>query len=129
MILAKTTEALAKTQSTTGPTDKPAVPASAKPQPTTQTDTSKKALEADAEKKKQEEDAKAKTAAEAKAKEDAAAKEKQEQDKKAQESPSTLLAELNTKMAKLITLQAQTTTNTYENVMATKGLNKNLYKA
>jgi hypothetical protein len=29
----------------------------------------------------------------------------------------------------LIKLQAQTTTNTYENVMATKGLNKNLYKA
>ena len=127
--LAKTTGALEKTQSTTAPTDKSAVPASAKPQPTTQTDTGKKALEADAEKKKQEEDAKAKTDAEAKAKEDAAAKEKQEQDKKAQESPSTLLAELNTKMAKLITLQAQTTTNTYENVMATKGLNKNLYKA
>jgi colicin import membrane protein len=119
----------AKPQPTTAPTDKPAVPASAKPQPTTQTDAGKKALEADAEKKKQEADAKAKTDAEAKAKEEAAAKEKQEQDKKSQESPSTLLAELNTKMAQLIKLQAQTTTNTYENVMATKGLNKNLYKA
>ena len=53
---------------------------------------------------------------------------KQEQDKKAQESPSTLLAELNTKMAQLIKLQAQTTTNTYEAVMATKGLNKNGFK-
>ena len=67
--------------------------------------------------------------AETKAKEEAAAKEKEEQSKKSQESPSTLLAELNTKMAQLIKLQAQTTTNTYENVMATKGLNKNLYKA
>jgi colicin import membrane protein len=125
-------EALAKSQTTTASPDLTKTVgalASTQPKPTTQTDASKKALEADAEKKKQEEDAKAKTDAEAKAKEDAAAKEKQEQDKKAQESPSTLLAELNTKMAKLITLQAQTTTNTYENVMATKGLNKNLYKA
>jgi hypothetical protein len=127
--LTKTVGALASTQPTAASTDKPAVPASAKPQPTTQTDASKKALEADAEKKKQEEEAKAKADAEAKAKEDAAAKEKQEQDKKAQESPSVLLAELNTKMAQMIKLQAQTTTNTYENVMATKGLNKNLYKA
>jgi hypothetical protein len=119
----------AKPQPTTAPTDKPAVPASAKPQPTTQTDAGKKALEADAEKKKQEAEAKAKADAEAKAKEDAVAKEKQEQDKKSQESPSVLLAELNTKMAQMIKLQAQTTTNTYEGVLATKGLNKNLYKA
>jgi hypothetical protein len=122
-------EALAKTQTTTTSTDTPAGPASAKPQPTTQTDAGKKALEADAEKKKQEAEAKAKTDAEAKAKEEAAAKEKQEQDKKSQESPSVLLAELNTKMAQMIKLQAQTTTNTYEGVLATKGLNKNLYKA
>jgi hypothetical protein len=104
----------------------------AKSQPTTKTssvDSSKKALEADAEKKTADAEVKAKADAEAKAKEEAAAKEKEEQNKKSQESPSTLLAELNTKMAKLITLQAQTTTNTYENVMATKGLNKNLYKA
>jgi len=104
----------------------------AKSQPATKTsnvDSGKKALEADAEKKTAEAEAKAKTDAEAKAKEDAAAKEKEEQNKKSQESPSTLLAELNTKMAQLIKLQAQTTTNTYENVMATKGLNKNLYKA
>jgi hypothetical protein len=104
----------------------------AKSQPATKTsnvDSGKKALEADAEKKTAEADAKAKADAEAKAKEDAAAKEKEEQNKKSQESPSTLLAELNTKMAQLIKLQAQTTTNTYENVMATKGLNKNLYKA
>jgi hypothetical protein len=104
----------------------------AKSQPATKTsnvDSGKKALEADAEKKTADAEAKAKTDAEAKAKEDAAAKEKEEQNKKSQESPSTLLAELNTKMAQLIKLQAQTTTNTYENVMATKGLNKNLYKA
>jgi hypothetical protein len=108
--------------------NKSAGPASAKPTPTTQTDTGKKALEVDAEKKKADDDAKAKADAEAKLKEDAATKEKQEQDKKAQESPSTLLAELNTKMAQLIKLQAQTTTNTYETVMATKGLNKNGFK-
>jgi hypothetical protein len=104
----------------------------AKSQPASKTsnvDSGKKALEADAEKKNADAEAKAKADAEAKAKEDAAAKEKEEQNKKSQESPSTLLAELNTKMAKLITLQAQTTTNTYENVVATKGLNKNLYKA
>jgi hypothetical protein len=29
----------------------------------------------------------------------------------------------------MIKLQSQTTTNTYENVLATKGLNNNLYKA
>jgi hypothetical protein len=104
----------------------------AKSQPATKTsnvDSGKKALEADAEKKTADAEAKAKEDAAAKAKEDAAAKEKEEQNKKSQESPSTLLAELNTKMAQLIKLQAQTTTNTYENVMATKGLNKNLYKA
>jgi len=104
----------------------------AKSQPASKTsnvDSGKKALEADAEKKNADAEAKAKADAEAKAKEEAAAKEKEEQNKKSQESPSTLLAELNTKMAKLITLQAQTTTNTYENVVATKGLNKNLYKA
>ena len=92
-------------------------------------DSGKKALEADAEKKTAEATAKEKADAEAKAKEDAAAKEKEEQNKKSQESPSTLLAELNTKMAQLIKLQSQTTTNTYETVLATKGLNKNLYKA
>ena len=93
-------------------------------------DAAKKAIEIEAEKKKVDEaTAKAKTDAEAKAKGDTAAKEKEEQNKKSQESPSVLLAELNNKMAQMIKLQAQTTTNTYENVMATKGLNKNLYKA
>jgi hypothetical protein len=100
-----------------------------KPATTEKANTAVAAAVSDAEKKKQEAEAKAKTDAETKAKEEAASKEKQEQDKKSQESPSTLLAELNTKMAQLIKLQAQTTTNTYENVMATKGLNKNLYKA
>jgi hypothetical protein len=92
---------------------------------------------AESTKKEIEQKGQEKTAAEKKAAEEAEAKKKaeeesknkQEQDKKTQESPSTLLAELNTKMAQLIKLQAQTTTNTAENVMATKGLNKNLYKA
>ena len=82
----------------------------------------RKQLEADAEKKKQ--DA---IAAENKA--TAAAKEKDDKDKKTQEYPLSLLAELNTKMAQMIKLQSQTSTNTYENVLATKGLNNNLYKA
>jgi hypothetical protein len=82
----------------------------------------RKQLEADAEKKKQ--DA---IAAENKA--TIAAKEKDDKDKKTQEYPLSLLAELNTKMAQMIKLQSQTSTNTYENVLATKGLNNNLYKA
>ena len=82
----------------------------------------RKQLEADAEKKKQ--DA---IAAENKA--TIAAKEKDDKDKKTQEYPLSLLAELNSKMAQMIKLQSQTSTNTYENVLATKGLNNNLYKA
>jgi hypothetical protein len=85
-------------------------------------DTVRKQLEADAEKKKQED-----IAAENKAA--VAAKEKEDKDKKTQEYPLSLLAELNTKMAQMIKLQSQTSTNTYENVLATKGLNNNLYKA
>jgi len=92
--------------------------------------TSVKALEVDAEKKKQQETAaKEKADAEAKAKADAEAKTKEEQNKKSQESPSTLLAELNTKMEQLIKHAAVTQSNTYETFNATKGLNKNLYKA
>jgi hypothetical protein len=73
-------------------------------------------------KKKMEEDAAAK------AKEDAAAKEKQEQDKKSQESPSTLLAELNTKMATLLQYTFTVAHNTNETVSATRSLNKNGFK-
>jgi hypothetical protein len=84
-------------------------------------DTVRKQLEADAEKKKQED-----IAAENKAA--VAAKEKEDKDKKTQEYPLSLLAELNTKMAQMIKLQSQTSSNTYENVLATKGLNNNLFK-
>jgi len=124
--LAKQRTGTASPSSTAAPPSSTAASAATAP-----ADAAKKSIEADAEKKKTDEAAAKKKIEDdtaAKAKEDAAVKEKQEQDKKAQESPSTLLAELNTKMAKLITLQAQTTTNTYEAVMATKGLNKNGFK-
>lgn len=44
-----------------------------------------------------------------------------------QESAESLLASLNTKMDQLIKLSAQTTTNTYKQVVATQGLSNNLY--
>lgn len=73
--------------------------------------------------KKAQQEAEAKKAAEEKAKE--------EEKKKptTQESAETLLAQLNTHMARLIKLSEQTTTNTYEQVVATKGLSQDLYKA
>jgi hypothetical protein len=138
-------ETLAKQRTGTAPPSSTSAPTSSAPTSSAPTsgapasapassapaDAAKKSIEADAEKKKVEEAAAKKKAEEdaaVKAKEDAAAKEKQQQDKKSQESPSTLLAELNTMMAQLIKLQAQTTTNTYETVVATKGLNKNGFK-
>lgn len=48
--------------------------------------------------------------------------------KPVQQSAEELLAELNTKLGQLIKYQAQTTTNTYEQVVATRGLSGNLYK-
>jgi hypothetical protein len=45
-----------------------------------------------------------------------------------QESPASLLASLNTMMDQLIKFTAQTTTNTYEQIGAVKGLSGNLYK-
>jgi hypothetical protein len=81
-----------------------------------------KALEAAAEKKKQEVEQKAKEEAE---------KKKQEADKKpatTQESATTLLAELNNKMALLIKHAAGTQINTYETYNVTKGLSGNLFK-
>jgi hypothetical protein len=135
--LAKQRTGTAPQSSTSAPVSAPTssaptsgAPASA-PASSAPADAAKKSIEADAEKKKVEEAAAKKKAEEdaaVKAKEDAKVKEKQEQDKKSQESPSTLLAELNTMMAQLIKLQAQTTTNTYETVVATKGLNKNGFK-
>jgi hypothetical protein len=66
--------------------------------------------------------------AEAKKKAEETSKEKQEQDKKTQDSPSTLLAELNTKMATLLQYTFTVAHNTNENVTATRGLNGNLMK-
>jgi hypothetical protein len=66
--------------------------------------------------------------AEAKKKAEEESKSKQEQEKKTQESPSTLLAELNTKMATLLQYTFTVAHNTNENVTATRGLNKNGFK-
>jgi hypothetical protein len=82
-----------------------------------------KAIEAAAEKKRQEAEQKVKEEAE---------KKKQESEKKpgaTQESATTLLAQLNTNMAHLIKLTAQTTDNTYATVVAARGLSGNLFKA
>jgi hypothetical protein len=88
----------------------------------------KKEITAEADKKKQDE-AKAKEVADAKAAEEAKAKDAEGKKKPTtQESAESLLSELNTKMAQLIKLSSQTTTNTYEQVMATKGLSGNLFK-
>ena len=100
-----------------------------KPAATQQANTAVAAAVSDADKKKQEAEAKAKTDAEAKAKSDAEAKTKEEQNKSPQNSATTLLAELNTKMEQLIKHAAGTQVNTFETFNATKGLNKNLYKA
>lgn len=45
-----------------------------------------------------------------------------------QESAESLLSNLNTKMDQLIKLQAQTTTNTYQQVVATRSLSQDLYQ-
>ena len=82
-----------------------------------------KEIEAAAEKKRQEAEQKAKEEAE---------KKKQESEKKpgaTQESATTLLAQLNTNMAHLIKLTAQTTDNTYATGVAARGLSGNLFKA
>jgi hypothetical protein len=90
----------------------------------------RKQLETDGVNKQQ-----AEAAAKQKAEDDAVAKKKEEEDRKKQqeqkpqENPSVLLAELNTKMAKLIDLSTKTTNNTYATYEAAKGLNNNLYKA
>lgn len=90
----------------------------------------RKSMEAEAEKKKIDE---AKAAAEAKSNAEAESKSKIDSEKNqkgpASETPTSLLAELNSKMARLIQLQAQTTTNTYETVVAAKGLSKDLFRS
>jgi hypothetical protein len=59
----------------------------------------------------------------------AAAAAKPPPEKTPQENPSVLLAELNNKMATLIKYTYTVAHNTNENVTATRGLNKDLYKA
>ena len=117
-------EALAKQRTGSGPSSSaPASSASA--------DSTRKAIEADAEKKKLEEAAANKKAEEEKKKADEDAKKKKEEEEKNKkpESTETLLAELNTKMATLLKYTFTVAHNTNENVTATRGLNKNLYKA
>lgn len=99
--------------------DKPGTAAAAADKGTT-------AMVNEADKKKAEAAEAAKLQAEKQAKEEA--DKKSNEPAKPPESAETLLAQLNTHMAKLLALSAQTTTNTYETVMATKGLNSNLFK-
>ena len=96
------------------------------------------AAKAEATKKEVEAKGEEKAAAEKKAQQEAEAKKKAEEKaaedegKKqapAQESTESLLAQLNTHMARLIKLSEQTTTNTYEQVVATKGLTQDLFKS
>lgn len=91
----------------------------------------KQAIVAEAEKKKDEAQKQAEAAEEARA---AAAKSDprrldQGTTPKPQESAETLLAELNNKMTTLLQYTFTVAHNTNENVSATRGLNKNLYKA
>jgi hypothetical protein len=91
---------------------------------------SKNSMEAAAQKKKQDEEAaKNKTEEEKKKAAEEEKKKKEEEEKKKPESAETLLAQLNTTMTKLLAHAEQTTKNTYATYDATKGLNKNLYKA
>ena len=100
-------------------------------------DAQKQAIVAEAEQKKQkevtkqkEEEAKKKEEdAKKKADEDAKKKKEEEEKNKKPESAESLLVQLNTNMTKLLAHAEQTTKNTYATYDATKGLNKNLYKA
>jgi hypothetical protein len=94
---------------------------------TQQAESTKKELEAKGEEKAA---AEKKAQQEAEAKKAAEEKIKNNENKKqpaTQESAETLLAQLNTSMAQLIQLTAQTTTNTYEQVKATKSLGNDLF--
>jgi hypothetical protein len=120
-------QALAKERSSTAAPANPDLPK----------DKQQAASKAESTKKEIEQKGEEKTAADKKAAADAAAKE--EADKKSkeggdkaktpagQESAETLLAQLNTSMAQLIKLSAQTTTNTFEQIKATKSLSGDLF--
>jgi len=93
---------------------------------------SRKTMEVEAENKRTAENkakADAKLEAENKAKADAKVEAEKSGKPGAPDSLATLLTELNTKMAQMIKLQSQTTTNTYETVVAAKSLSKDLFKA
>jgi len=93
---------------------------------------SRKTMEVEAENKRTAENkakADAKLEAENKAKADAKVEAEKSGKPGAPDSLATLLTELNTKMAQMIKLQSQTTTNTYETVVAAKSLSKDLFKS
>ena len=93
-------------------------------------DAQKQAIVAEAEKKKQEALKQEDEASKKKKEEEEKNKKKEEEEKKQKpESAETLLAELNTKMATLLKYTFTVAHNTNENVTATRGLNRNLYKA
>jgi hypothetical protein len=119
-------QALAKERSTAAAPAAPDLPKD-KQEAAKKAESTKKEIEASGE---------AKTAAEKKAAADAAAKEEAEKKSKeggdktkpaGQESAESLLAQLNSSMAQLIKLTAQTTTNTFEQVKATKSLSNDLF--
>lgn len=90
----------------------------------TKKEVERKGEEKAAAEKRAQDEAEAKKAAEEKARESEGKK-----SAPAQESAESLLAQLNTHMARLIKLSEQTTTNTYEQVVATKGLTQDLFKS
>jgi hypothetical protein len=98
-----------------------------KQEATAKAETTKKEIEA----KGEEKTAADKKAAEERAKSEEKSKEEGKKGKgtapATQESAESLLASLNTKMEQLIRLSAQTTTNTYEQISATKNLSGNIY--
>ena len=98
----------------------------------TNADATRKQIEADAAKKTADEAAakkKAEDEAAAKKKADEDANKKKDEGAKKPESLESLVAQLNTHMAKLIDLSAKTTSNTYATYEAAKSLNGNLFKA
>jgi hypothetical protein len=120
-------QALAKERSTAAAPAAPDLPKD-KQEAAKKAEGTKKEIEAKGEEKNKADE---KAKADAAAKEEADKKSKEGGDKSktpaGQESAETLLAQLNTSMARLIQLTAQTTTNTYEQVKATKSLSGDLF--
>ena len=90
----------------------------------------RKSIEGLALAQKEQEEAAKKTAEEKNKAEEAKQKKKEEEERKQKpDSAESLLAQLNTNMTKLLAHAEQTTKNTYATYDATKGLNKNGFKA